>query len=56
MKIEGGKGVSSSGGAKKSAGAAAPGFAPSTEAPQKASAVSGVSAVTPARHDYGAPG
>jgi hypothetical protein len=48
MKIESGRGVSSTGGAKKAAGAAAPGFAPSgVDAPQKATAASGPSAVTP---------
>lgn len=46
MKIESGRGVTPSQGAKRAAGAAAPGFAPATEAPQKTQAADGVSAVT----------
>jgi hypothetical protein len=47
MKIEGGRPVSSSTGAKKAGQAAAPGFAPAVDAPQKTAATTGVSGVTP---------
>jgi len=47
MKIESGRGISSSGGAKRTAGAAAPGFAPTVDAPAKTAGTSGVSGITP---------
>lgn len=47
MKIESGRGVSASAGAKRAGGAAAPGFAPEVEAPQRAAAASSVGGVTP---------
>lgn len=46
MKIEGGKGVGPAGGPRRAAGAAAPGFAPSADAPQRAAPASGVQALT----------
>lgn len=46
MKIEGGRGVSAPNGARKAGAAPAPGFAPAAEAPQRASAASGVGGVT----------
>lgn len=48
MKIESGRGISATGSPKRAAGAAAPGFAPSgMDSPQKASAASASSGVTP---------
>lgn len=47
MKIESGRGVGSSAGPKRSGGAAAPGFAPSAEAPAKTASAASVSSVTP---------
>lgn len=48
MKIESGRGVASSTGAKKAgAASAAPGFAPTVQAPVRAGVASAVSAVTP---------
>jgi hypothetical protein len=47
MKIESGRPVTSSGGAKRSAGAAAPGFTPAAEGPQRAAATSAAGAVAP---------
>jgi hypothetical protein len=47
MKVEGGRGVGPSTGAKRAGGAAAPGFSPAVEAPQRAAPASGVSGVTP---------
>ena len=47
MKIESGRGVGPSTGAKRAGGTAAPGFAPSgPDAPQKTAAATGVSGVT----------
>jgi hypothetical protein len=45
MKIESGRGVSSSAGSKGAGRTAAPGFSVATEAPQRAAATTGVSAV-----------
>jgi len=45
MKIESGRGVSSSSGSKGAARTAAPGFSVPTDAPQKTAAASGVAAV-----------
>lgn len=47
MKIESGRGVASAGSARRAGSAAAPGFAPSTDAPQRAAPSTGVQAVTP---------
>lgn len=47
MKIESGRGVGATGGAKKTAGAAAPGFSVPAEGPVKTAAASGVSSLTP---------
>jgi len=47
MKIESGRPVGSTGGAKRAGGAAAPGFAPATDEPQKAAATVPTRAVTP---------
>lgn len=47
MKIESGRGVSASAGAKRAGSSAAPGFAPQADAPQRAAAVSSVGGVTP---------
>jgi hypothetical protein len=46
MKIESGRGVGPSTGAKRAGGAAAPGFAPTADGPQRAAAASPVSGVT----------
>jgi len=47
MKIESGRGIGSSAGAKRAGGTAAPGFALPAEAPAKSAATSGVSGITP---------
>ena len=46
MKVEGGRGVGPSTGSRRTAGAAAPGFAPAAEEPQRTAAASGVAGVT----------
>lgn len=46
MKIEGPRNVSASSGARRAGGSAAPGFSPDIEAPHRAAAATGVSAVT----------
>lgn len=46
MKIEGPRPPTLAGGARRGSGAAAPGFAPSVDAPQRASPTTGVSGVT----------
>lgn len=46
MKIEGGRSIGSTGGAKRTASAAPSGFAPSMEEPQKAAATSPTQALT----------
>jgi len=47
MKIESGRSVGSAGGAKRTGGAAAPGFAPEMDGPHKAAATAPAHAVTP---------
>lgn len=47
MKIESGRSVSSAGGAKRNGGAAAPGFSPDVDEPQRAAATAPSSAITP---------
>lgn len=47
MKIEGGRGVSSTNGARRAGAAAASGFSLGAEAPQRVAAASGVAGVTP---------
>ncbi len=47
MKIESGRSVTSAGGAKRAGGAAAPGFSPDVDEPQRATATAPTSAVTP---------
>lgn len=47
MKIESGRGVGSAGGARKAGSTAAPGFAPTMDAPARTSAASAVSGITP---------
>jgi len=47
MKIESGRPVTSAGAGKRAGSAAAPGFAPAADAPQKTAATSAASAVTP---------
>jgi Class II flagellar assembly regulator len=46
MKIEGGRGVAANTGGRRAA-SAAPGFAPATEAPQRAAAAGSVAGITP---------
>lgn len=47
MKIESGRPVTSASGAKRAGGAAAPGFAPAADAPQRAAATAATQALTP---------
>lgn len=47
MKIESGRSVGSTGGAKRTGGAAAPGFSPDVDEPQRAAATAPAHAVTP---------
>jgi hypothetical protein len=47
MKIESGRSVSGAGASKRTAGAAAPGFAPAADGPQRAAPAAAAGAVTP---------